>query len=156
MAKNGNLNGAKKAKKDEFYTQYADIEKEMNAYSGKAATNGNYHTSTGSLNPASISEPSKGGAAGSNYRLSDVYSEFPYNSSIGTSGTANPSGEGLVKVTRIIKRRTVSKDIIDIGQVSLVNRKAKPSSEINVGDLITLSLGNRIITIEDGKIKSEV
>lgn len=29
---NGNLSAAKKAKKDEFYTQYADIEKEMNAY----------------------------------------------------------------------------------------------------------------------------
>lgn len=89
----------------------SELEKEMNAYSGKAATNGNYHVSTGSLNPASISAPSTGGAAGSNYRLSDVYSEFPYNSSIdasiGTSGTANPSGEGLVKVTRIIKETYV-------------------------------------------------
>lgn len=30
--KNSNLAKAKKAKNDEFYTQYADIEKEMNAY----------------------------------------------------------------------------------------------------------------------------
>lgn len=29
---NDNLSQAKRAKKDEFYTQYADIEKEMNAY----------------------------------------------------------------------------------------------------------------------------
>ena len=29
---NKNLTAAKKAKNDEFYTQYADIEKEMNAY----------------------------------------------------------------------------------------------------------------------------
>lgn len=29
---NKNLANAKKAKNDEFYTQYADIEKEMNAY----------------------------------------------------------------------------------------------------------------------------
>ena len=29
---NENLGAAKKAKNDEFYTQYADIEKEMNAY----------------------------------------------------------------------------------------------------------------------------
>lgn len=29
---NSNLHGAKKAKQDEFYTQWADIEKEMNAY----------------------------------------------------------------------------------------------------------------------------
>jgi hypothetical protein len=30
--KNENLSAAKKAKFDEFYTQYEDIEKEMNAY----------------------------------------------------------------------------------------------------------------------------
>ena len=32
MAKNSNLRQAKAAKKDEFYTQYADIQKEVNAY----------------------------------------------------------------------------------------------------------------------------
>lgn len=32
MAKNANLSAAKKAKNDEFYTQWADIEREMNAY----------------------------------------------------------------------------------------------------------------------------
>ena len=32
MAKNANLSQAKSAKKDEFYTQYADIQMEVNAY----------------------------------------------------------------------------------------------------------------------------
>ena len=32
MAKNANLGQAKAAKNDEFYTQYADIQKEINAY----------------------------------------------------------------------------------------------------------------------------
>ena len=32
MANNYNLGAAKKAKNDEFYTQYEDIEREMNAY----------------------------------------------------------------------------------------------------------------------------
>ena len=32
MAKNANLGAAKNAKNDEFYTQYSDIEAEMNAY----------------------------------------------------------------------------------------------------------------------------
>ena len=32
MAKNSNLGAAKAAKNDEFYTQYADIQKEVNAY----------------------------------------------------------------------------------------------------------------------------
>ena len=35
MAKNNNLTSAKKAKNDEFYTQYADIEKELQAYLDK-------------------------------------------------------------------------------------------------------------------------
>ncbi len=106
--KNEQENGGDGQKNDEISSE---LEKEMNAYSGKAATDANYHASTGGLDHASISEPSKGGAAGSNYRLSDVYSEFPYNSSIdasiGTNGTANPNGEGLVKVTRIIKETSV-------------------------------------------------
>ena len=32
MANNSNLGAAKAAKNDEFYTQYADIQKEVNAY----------------------------------------------------------------------------------------------------------------------------
>lgn len=32
MSKNSNLHNAKRAKQDEFYTQWVDIEKEMNAY----------------------------------------------------------------------------------------------------------------------------
>lgn len=53
-----------------------------------------------------------------------------------------------LKVTRIIKRRTVSKDIISFGQVSINNKKAKPSTNVDIGDMITLQLGNRLITIE--------
>lgn len=64
-----------------------------------------------------------------------------------------------LKVTRIIKRRTVSKDIISFGQVSINNKKAKPSTNVDIGDMITLQLGNRLITIEvlsiNEKIKKE-
>lgn len=64
-----------------------------------------------------------------------------------------------LKVARIIKRRTVSKDIISFGQVSINNKKAKPSSDVEIGDFITLQLGNRLITIEvlsiNEKIKKE-
>ena len=53
-----------------------------------------------------------------------------------------------LKVCRIIKRRSVSKDIISFDQVNLNNRKSKPSSEVKIGDKISLTLGNRVITIE--------
>ncbi|MCI5745937.1 MAG: RNA-binding S4 domain-containing protein [Erysipelotrichaceae bacterium] len=62
-----------------------------------------------------------------------------------------------LKVCRIFKRRTVSKDIISFGQVSINNKKTKPSSEVKIGDHIKLNLSNKEITIEvlsiDDKIK---
>ena len=61
-----------------------------------------------------------------------------------------------LKVCRIIKRRSVSKDIISFGQVNLNNRKSKPSSEVKIGDLITLQLGNRLITIEVLSINDKI
>ena len=61
-----------------------------------------------------------------------------------------------LKVARIIKRRTISKDIISFGQVSINNKKSKPSSEVKIGDLITLQLGNRLITIEVLSINEKI
>ena len=54
----------------------------------------------------------------------------------------------FLKVSRIIKRRTVSKDIINFGQVSLNDRKAKPASNVEIGDKISLVLGEKLIKIE--------
>ena len=53
-----------------------------------------------------------------------------------------------LKVCRIIKRRSVSKDIISFVQVNLNNRKTNTSSDVKIGDKISLTLGNRLITIE--------
>ena len=61
-----------------------------------------------------------------------------------------------LKVARIIKRRTISKDIISFGQVSINNKKSKPSSEGKIGDFITLQLGNRLITIEVLSINEKI
>ncbi len=61
-----------------------------------------------------------------------------------------------LKVCRIIKRRTISKDIILFGQVLINNKKAKPSSNVAIGDHITLSLGNKLILIEVLSINEKV
>lgn len=53
-----------------------------------------------------------------------------------------------LKLTRLIKRRSVAKVLIDEGNISINNKIAKPSSEVNIGDRITLKLGLRIIEIE--------
>ena len=43
-----------------------------------------------------------------------------------------------LKVSRIIKRRSVAKEVIDNGYVFINEKKAKASSEIKVGDTISL------------------
>ena len=43
-----------------------------------------------------------------------------------------------LKVSRIIKRRTVAKEAVDKGFVLLNSKVAKAASEVNVGDTITL------------------
>ena len=48
-----------------------------------------------------------------------------------------------LKVSRIIKRRTVAKDAVDRGFVLLNSKVAKASSEVNVGDTITLTKINK-------------
>ena len=43
-----------------------------------------------------------------------------------------------LKVSRIIKRRSVAKEVIDNGFVLINEKKAKASSEIKIGDTISL------------------
>ena len=43
-----------------------------------------------------------------------------------------------LKVSRIIKRRTVAKENVDRGFVLLNSKVAKAASEVNIGDTITL------------------
>ncbi len=59
-----------------------------------------------------------------------------------------------LKISRVIKRRTIAKDVIDLGFVRINGRNAKPSSEVNIDDEIVLTLGNRILTIRVTSLKS--
>ena len=49
----------------------------------------------------------------------------------------------FLKVSRIIKRRTVAKDFAENERVMINGRIAKPSTEIKKGDLLTLRIGDR-------------
>lgn len=53
-----------------------------------------------------------------------------------------------LKVSRIIKRRTVAKEVADADRIYVNDLLAKPSKEIKVGDTITLHLGLKIIVIK--------
>lgn len=53
-----------------------------------------------------------------------------------------------LKLTRLIKRRTVAKELLDRGIFTINERVAKPSSEVNEGDIVVLPLGRHKLTIK--------
>ena len=48
-----------------------------------------------------------------------------------------------LKVSRIIKRRTVAKDFAQSDRVMVNGRVAKPSTDVKAGDTITLRIGSK-------------
>ena len=57
-----------------------------------------------------------------------------------------------LKVSRIIKRRTIAKECVDRGLVSLNSKTAKASSEVKVGDILEVKIKNKILTYRIEKI----
>lgn len=52
-----------------------------------------------------------------------------------------------LKVSRLIKRRTVAKELIDHDVIFVNGKIAKPSKEIHVNDIVTLRLGRKEMEI---------
>ena len=50
----------------------------------------------------------------------------------------------FLKVSRIIKRRTVANDACSGGRVSLNGRTAKPGADVKAGDVLEIRFGNRL------------
>jgi ribosomal 50S subunit-recycling heat shock protein len=53
-----------------------------------------------------------------------------------------------LKVTRLIKRRTVANEACDAGRVTINDRVARASADVKVGDKITISFGNKEVKVE--------
>lgn len=47
----------------------------------------------------------------------------------------------FLKVSRIIKRRTVANEICSAGRVAINGKPAKPGAEIKVGDVVEIGFG---------------
>ena len=54
----------------------------------------------------------------------------------------------FLKVSRIIKRRTLAKEVCDSGRVSVNGRPAKPGVEIKTGDKLELDFGTKRVLVE--------
>lgn len=52
----------------------------------------------------------------------------------------------FLKVSRLIKRRTVANSVSDMGRVLVNGNPAKPAKQLKVGDLITIEYANKNIS----------
>ena len=57
----------------------------------------------------------------------------------------------FLKTSRLIKRRSVAKELCDRGKVEVGGAPAKAGREIKAGDVLTMALPRRKLTVEVGK-----
>ena len=62
----------------------------------------------------------------------------------------------FLKVSRILKRRTVANQTCDGGRVSINGRTVKPSAQVKVGDVVELGLLSGAVKFEILQIKETV
>ena len=61
-----------------------------------------------------------------------------------------------LKVSRLIKRRTVANEACDNGRISVNGRVVKASYEVKVGDRIEIALGARTLAVEVVQVTDNV
>lgn len=63
----------------------------------------------------------------------------------------------FLKVSRLIKRRTVANSVSDLGRVLVNGNVAKPAKQLKVGDIITIEYANKnivakVLVIPEGNV----
>lgn len=61
-----------------------------------------------------------------------------------------------LKITRLIKRRTIAKEACAQGRITINDKLAKPGSEVSVNDIIAMDFSSRIIKVKVLIIKEHV
>lgn len=66
----------------------------------------------------------------------------------------------FLKVSRIVKRRTVANEICSAGRVRVNDRAAKPGTDVRVGDVIDIGFGTgntrvRVLKLQETVRKEE-
>ena len=54
----------------------------------------------------------------------------------------------FLKVSRLIKRRSVANKVSELGRVLVNGSVAKPAKQIKIGDVIEIAFGNRVLRVE--------
>lgn len=62
----------------------------------------------------------------------------------------------FLKVSRIIKRRTLSKEMSESSRVKVNGKVAKPSTQLKIGDIIEVEFGRSLLTVQVKEIREHV
>ncbi|GAA3015863.1 RNA-binding S4 domain-containing protein [Tetragenococcus solitarius] len=54
----------------------------------------------------------------------------------------------FLKISRLIKRRSVAKEVADKGRIQINGNLAKSSSTVQIGDIVKIQFGNRTVEIK--------
>ncbi|MGM0126190.1 S4 RNA-binding protein [Enterococcus sp. AZ194] len=54
----------------------------------------------------------------------------------------------FLKISRIIKRRSVAKEVADKGRIQINGKLAKSSSDVKVGDVLRVQFGNKTLEVK--------
>ncbi|QPC47984.1 RNA-binding S4 domain-containing protein [Mangrovibacillus cuniculi] len=54
----------------------------------------------------------------------------------------------FLKVSRLIKRRTLAKEVADQGRILVNGQEAKASTNVKVGDELTVRFGQRLMSVQ--------
>jgi len=60
----------------------------------------------------------------------------------------------FLKVSRLIRRRTLAKEVADQGRIEINGLVAKASSTVKVGDTIAIRFGQKVVTVQVDMIKN--
>lgn len=61
-----------------------------------------------------------------------------------------------LKVSRLIKRRTVANEACDAGRVQVNDKTAKASQEVKIGDIIEIQFGQKTVKVRVTDVKESI
>ncbi|GAA0467163.1 RNA-binding S4 domain-containing protein [Alkalibacillus silvisoli] len=62
----------------------------------------------------------------------------------------------FLKLSRLIKRRTVAKDVANQGRIHVNSQSAKASTDLNVGDEVMIQYGHKKLTVKVESLQEHV
>ncbi|MRG88182.1 RNA-binding S4 domain-containing protein [Salinibacillus xinjiangensis] len=62
----------------------------------------------------------------------------------------------FLKISRLIKRRTLAKEVAEQGRIKLNGSQAKASTNVSAGDELTIQFGQKLLTVRVNDLRENV